>query len=145
MEIARVASTRSPDENTQVGCVIVRDKQILATGYNGCIGGVDTDKFPKSREATEMFPDGKYPVFLHSEMNGLMPMCRYGISAKDTTIYCTHLPCLTCLQALWQAGVREIVYPKNTTTVGYKVDDKTRVYYDLILEATKNLLTIREI
>lgn len=138
LEIAHVASTRSPDPDTQVGCCIVKDKQILSTGYNGWIGDVDTSKFPTSREKDERGMN-KYEVFLHSEINALLQCAKYGISTTGATCYCTFMPCLHCLQSLIQAGISEIVYPKvNSQTAKYGIKPETQPYYDLILNAKSN-------
>ena len=149
LNLTREAASRSPDPNTQVGCVIVRDKRVLATGYNGNIAGVDTSNFPWIREKTVEWPNAKYPLVMHAELNCVAQAAKEGISLKDSTAYVFFMPCLPCLQLLWQVGVREIVFPKGKTGTESKsfglerTEDKP--YYDLIFRATKGQLVIREV
>jgi len=148
-----VVKTRSPDPNTQQACILVRNKRILATGYNGNISDVDTSDFPWTRDISEEWPQAKYGTSIHSEQNALAQCARYGIATEGATAYCMNMPCLVCLQALWQSGVREIIYPKGNTgtpksggKASYGVDDpKSKPYYDLIFKATKDILIIREV
>jgi len=141
LEIARVVSTRSPDPNTKNGCVIVRNRQVLATGYNGFISGVNTDEFPMMREPTEEWPRAKYAVFIHDVPNAICQAAKCGISLDGATCYCFNMPCVDCLQLLWQAGIREIVFPKGRTgsesgESSFGLDDpKSKPYYELLFRA----------
>lgn len=102
-------SKRSPDAQTQCGCVIVGgDNTLLSAGYNGYIRAIHTDDLPNIR------PD-KYPYFIHSELNAILNACRNGKSLVDATIYITGKPCLHCLQSIYQAGIISVVYTDYST------------------------------
>jgi dCMP deaminase len=123
MDIAIQVSKRSHDAQTQVGCVLVSNKsdQILGTGYNGFVAGVDDNIIPNLR------PE-KYDYIIHSEMNLLTSLARNGGSGTDnTTLYCTLSPCSRCMRHLYQAGITRII-----------VKDK---YHDY--ESLKNLIDLK--
>jgi len=100
LSMAHVASLRSPDEQTKVGCVIVNeDKHIIGVGYNGFPAGTESDNLPRVRP-------GKYPYMIHAEQNAISNML---LKQKKLTAYVTARPCLVCSKLLWQNGVRRIV------------------------------------
>lgn len=100
LRMAHVASLRSPDEQTKVGCVIVNeDKHIIGVGYNGFPAGTMSDNLPRTRP-------GKYSYMIHAEQNAISNML---LSQKNLTAYVTARPCLVCSKLLWQNGVRRIV------------------------------------
>ena len=86
-------SRSSHDKQTQCGCVLVKDKTILSSGYNGFIRGVDDDSLPRYR------PE-KHPYMIHAEANAVYNCTRLGKSTLDATCYITGIPCLNCLQCL---------------------------------------------
>lgn len=101
LDMAALASTRSPDEQTKCGCVIV-DKQnkILSQGYNGFPRGLNDEELPTTR------PD-KYPWMIHAEVNALL---NCNASLHKAKAYITTNPCFNCLVLMWQAGIDEVVY-----------------------------------
>ena len=151
LQIAALIATRSPDPNTKNGCVIVRDNNIIATGYNGFLSGIDSSNFPTFREPTEQFPLAKYPCFIHDLPNALSQACRRGVSTDGATLYSLNMPCVNCLSLAWQAGIKEFVFSKGRTgsvsgKSSFGLDDpNSKPYYDLILQATKDQLIIREV
>ncbi len=96
-------SRSSHDEQTKCGCVLVKDKTTLSTGYNGFIRGADDDELPKVR------PE-KYPFMIHAEANAIYNCARLGRSTIGSTAYVTGIPCGTCLQIMYQAGIEEVVF-----------------------------------
>ena len=102
MKIADLVSTRSHDNKYKVGCVIVRDRNILAEGYNGVPSGMI--------HRTRDIHGDTLPTVIHSEANALMKLARNGISSNGATIYCTYSPCFECAKLLLQAGIKKIVY-----------------------------------
>lgn len=96
-------SRSSHDSQTKCGCVLVKDKTSLSTGYNGFIRDVVDDDLPKTR------PD-KYPFMIHAEANAIYNCTRLGRSTLGATAYVTAIPCGNCLQALYQCGIKEIVF-----------------------------------
>ena len=92
-----LASTRSHDSQTKVGCVLVQNKRIISVGYNGFCSGVDDCGLPRSR------PE-KYPYMVHAEENAISNMV---IKPEGSiTAYITHMPCYRCAKLMWQNGVR---------------------------------------
>lgn len=111
MDLAIAASKRSHDAQTQVGCVLISNMtdNILGTGYNGFVRGADDSQLPNLR------PD-KYQYILHSEMNLLISLARLGgIGTNNTTLYCTHSPCIACMRNLYQAGITRVIIKKTYT------------------------------
>lgn len=103
MQEATLWSRRSHDSETQCGCVIVKNKTVISTGYNGFIRDIDDSVLPDTR------PD-KYPFMIHAEANAIYNAVRLGRSTLDSTIYITAPPCLGCLQMLYQCGIKNIFY-----------------------------------
>ena len=116
LQEATLWSRRSHDIETQCGCVLVKDKTVISSGYNGFIRDIDDSDLPNTR------PD-KYPFMIHAEANAIYNSVRIGRSTLGATAYITAIPCLSCLQMLYQCGIEEIVYsdisnPKMCTSSG---------------------------
>ena len=117
MIIAKLAASRSMCNSRPTGCVLVKDNQILSTGYNGpppmskhCseIGG----KNYCHRRATGEKNANKQNVCIasHAEINAMAMAAKKGISIEGATLYITLNPCMVCMKALRVAGVRQIIY-----------------------------------
>lgn len=114
MEITKIVATRSSCLHRQVGAVLVRDKRILTTGYNGApagmahcleLGGCLRDKMGfASGEGHE------YCRALHAEQNAVIQAAVTGLSIQGSTLYCTHSPCSLCARILIGAGIQRIVF-----------------------------------
>jgi len=102
---ARVMAARSTCTRLQVGCVIVRDKRIIASGYNGSIHGDE-----HCVDVGCKVVDGHCVRVIHAEQNALLQCARFGIAAEGADLYVTHTPCLTCTKSLIQAGIRRVFY-----------------------------------
>ena len=96
-------SSRSIDAQTQCGCVLVRDKTVLSTGYNGFIRDIDDTLLPNLRPY-------KYPFMIHAEHNAILNCARLGIPTQGATAYVTGLPCNNCLQFMYQSGIVRVVH-----------------------------------
>lgn len=105
MDIARVVSTRSTCPRRSVGAVLVRNRQILSTGYNGAPRGL-----PHCTEVGCLMRDGHCVRASHAEMNAIAQAALHGVAVKGATLYCTDRPCLTCTKLLINAGIERIVY-----------------------------------
>lgn len=103
---AMLAAFRSPDPNTQVGCVIVKNKRIVGMGYNGYPIGVEP--FTWNRDPNADFMDSKYNFVVHSEVNAVLNTSRE--DAMGSTAYMTLFPCNHCAGIMISAGVKEIIY-----------------------------------
>ncbi|MCL4498933.1 MAG: cytidine/deoxycytidylate deaminase family protein [Chloroflexi bacterium] len=113
MDIARVVSDRSTCLRRQVGAVIVRDKRILATGYNGAPAGLaHCSEVGCLREERGVAPGERHELCrgLHAEQNTLLQAALYGIAVSGATLYSTHRPCALCAKMLINSGVRDIHY-----------------------------------
>jgi len=105
MMISEQVATRGTCDRKQVGCVLVRDKRILATGYNGSItGSAHCD------DAGHLMEDGHCVRTVHSEVNALAQCAKYGIACDGATVYINTCPCWGCFKALVNAGIKEIFY-----------------------------------
>ena len=105
---AALLASRSTCERLSVGAVLVRDKRIIAGGYNGSVAGDDhcIDKGCYLR-------DGHCVRTIHAEMNAILQCAKFGISMDGASLYVTDFPCLQCTKSLLQAGIREINYIRN--------------------------------
>jgi dCMP deaminase len=94
--------------------VIVRDKRILTTGYNGAPSGVDTckDKEICIRNALKIESGTKQELCyaVHAEQNAIVQAAKLGLSLEGATLYCTHRPCSICAKLIINAGIKRVVY-----------------------------------
>ncbi len=113
MEIAQLVASRSTCLRRQVGAVIVKDKNVLATGYNGTPKGIShCDSVGCLREKLGV-PSGERHELcrgLHAEQNAIIQAAKHGINIADGTLYCTNAPCVICAKMLINAGLKKIVY-----------------------------------
>ncbi len=113
MEIAQVVSKRSTCLRRSVGAVLVKNKQILATGYNGTPKGLPhCAELGCLREKLHV-PSGQNHELcrgLHAEQNAVIQAAVHGVSTDGATVYCTHQPCVVCTKILINAGIKKIVY-----------------------------------
>lgn len=113
MEIAHIISMRSTCLRRNVGAVIVKDKRILATGYNGAPSGLKHClEVSCLREKLKVAPGERHELCrgLHAEQNAIIQAAYHGVSIDGAHLYCTHLPCSICIKMLINAGIREVYY-----------------------------------
>lgn len=113
VEIAKLTSTRSTCLRRQVGAVIVKDRHIMATGYNGAPRGIThcEDRGGCLREKMKI-PSGERHelcIALHAEQNAIIQAATLGQSIEGSTIYVTHQPCIICAKMIINAGIKRIV------------------------------------
>lgn len=105
---AVLLASRSTCKRLSVGATIVRDKRIIAGGYNGSVAGdehcIDHDCY---------LIDGHCVRTIHAEMNAILQCARFGVSTDEAAIYVTDFPCLQCTKMLLQAGITQINYLRN--------------------------------
>lgn len=112
LEIAKLVSSRSTCLRRKVGALVVRDKRILATGYNGAPQGLPhCSEIGCLREKLKIPPGERHELCngLHAEQNALLQASLHGVSVKDSLLYCTNQPCIICAKMLINAGIKEIV------------------------------------
>ncbi|MCG3176770.1 MAG: tRNA-specific adenosine deaminase [Candidatus Omnitrophica bacterium] len=105
MNIARVVSSRSTCDRKFVGAVIVRDKTILSTGYNGSIR-----KLEHCDEVGHMMENDHCVATVHAEANAILQAAKNGVCIDGATIYTTASPCWPCFKLIANAGLRRICY-----------------------------------
>jgi dCMP deaminase len=108
LHVAKEIATWSKDPSTKIGCVLVRDRHIIATGYNGFPRGV--------RDTEDRYHDRptKYKFVVHAEENALLQAAKLGISTYDATLYCwCAIPCERCMASIINAGITRIVCLKD--------------------------------
>lgn len=105
MRIAKEVSTRATCDRKHVGAVIVRERSILATGYNGSIHGL-----PHCDEEGHLMQDGHCVRTIHAEANAVIQAARNGVRIDKGEVYVTASPCFSCFKMLANAGIVRIVY-----------------------------------
>ncbi|MFH1737024.1 MAG: cytidine/deoxycytidylate deaminase family protein [Actinomycetota bacterium] len=113
MKIAQEVSTRSTCLRRQVGAVIVKDKRILATGYNGAPAGVKHCLEIGCLREELGVPSGEKQELcrgIHAEQNAVVQAALHGMAIAGSTLYSTHKPCSLCAKILINAGVSQIRY-----------------------------------
>jgi len=113
MEMAKLASRRSSCLRRAVGAVLVRDKRLLATGYNGVPSGVTHCEETGCLREKLQVPSGERHELcrgLHAEQNAIIQAALHGVSTKGAVLYCTTLPCIICAKMLINSGVRKVYY-----------------------------------
>lgn len=113
MEIAQVVAMRSNCSRRHVAAVIVRDKRIISTGYNGTPRGLKNCNEGGCPRCSSNAPSGSHLgecLCSHGEENAIVSAAYHGVSVKDATLYTTFSPCLLCAKMIINAGIREVVY-----------------------------------
>ena len=113
MEITRLIATRTTCMRRAVGAVLVKEKRLLTTGYNGAPSGLDHCKEVGCLRQENDVPSGERAEMcrgLHAEQNAIIQAAFHGVSISGATLYCTTLPCSICVKMLINAGIEEIVY-----------------------------------
>ena len=117
MSLAILAANRSTCVRRKVGCVAVRDKHVLATGYNGTISGMTHCTKETCYRTVNNIPSGEMLdrcFAVHAEQNILCQAAIHGTVLTGSTVYITTAPCVTCLKLLTQIGIKDIyVYDEN--------------------------------
>ncbi|PLX98949.1 MAG: cytidine deaminase [Desulfuromonas sp.] len=113
MDIAKLVAKRSTCLRRQVGAVIVKDKNILATGYNGTPSGITHCSETGCLREQLKIPSGERHELcrgLHAEQNVIVQAAKHGINIDGSTLYCTSSPCIICSKMIINSGIKEIVY-----------------------------------
>ena len=117
MKIADVTSGLSYAKRLQVGAVIVKDNQILATGYNGMPSGWENVCETESVELYSGFEGAIHrtvlktkPEVLHAETNAIAKVAQSTESSNGATLFCTHAPCIECAKLIYQSGIKTLYY-----------------------------------
>ncbi len=116
MEITRIVARRSTCLRRSVGAVLVKDRNILATGYNGAPSGVahclETGCL-RERMGVQSGERHELCRGLHAEQNAIIQAAKHGTSINGATLYCTTMPCVICAKVLINAGILRIVFSEG--------------------------------
>lgn len=113
MELARVVRGRSTCLRRQVGAVIVKDRQILSTGYNGSPSGLKHCAEVGCLRESLAIPSGERHEMcraVHAEQNALIQAAKHGVAIDGADVYTTVQPCVLCTKMLINAGIKRVVY-----------------------------------
>jgi len=114
MKIAEIVKERSTCVKQKVGAVLVKDKHIISTGYNGAPKGVThCTKETCLRQGLNSLEKAYLCRGAHAEANAIAQAAFHGVSTKDSVIYCTHFPCMSCSKLLINSGVKKIYYARE--------------------------------
>jgi dCMP deaminase len=130
MDIAHVVARRGNCRRRQVAALLVKDRRIISTGYNGTPRGVKNCFEGGCKRCAGESPSGSdlgECVCSHAEENAITQAAFHGIAVRDSVLYSTLSPCLICAKMIINAGIREVVYETE-----YQFGDQTR---SLLLEA----------
>lgn len=123
-------------DDRQVGAVIVKDKRILATGYNGAPSGVfsckDKGYCMRIRENIPSGTNLERCYAIHAEQNAIIQAAKVGTSIEGATLYCTHKPCVICSKMIINVGIKRVVYKEN-----YPDDFSVRLFDEAGVELVK--------
>ncbi|MEA4978205.1 MAG: cytidine/deoxycytidylate deaminase family protein [Methanomassiliicoccaceae archaeon] len=113
MSMAKLVATRSTCIRRQVGAVVVKEKRVLSTGYNGAPkGSRHCEELGCIREILDVPSGTRHELCrgVHAEQNAVVQAAYFGVSVKDASIYTTTYPCSMCAKIIINAGITEIVY-----------------------------------
>jgi dCMP deaminase len=117
MTITRQVAERSTCNRAKVGAVIVRDRNIVATGYNGSPAGLPHCTEVGCLIYSSRTPSGEMEEncfrTIHAEINAIAQAAKNGASIRDADIYITHTPCIHCFKVLLNTGIRRIYYERE--------------------------------
>lgn len=114
--ITRDVADRSTCIRRHVGAIVVKDKRILATGYNGAPSGLQHCLTTGCLREELGIPSGQKHELCrgaHAEQNAVIQAAKYGVSIDGATVYCTNQPCIVCAKILINAGISKIVYENS--------------------------------
>lgn len=119
MELTRLVGSWSScfQPGRHVGAIIVRDKRVMTTGYNGAPSGIQNcmEKGECLRRKLNIPSGTKQEICyaVHAEQNAIIQAAKYGINVNGATLYCTHQPCVICAKMIINAGIARVVYAEG--------------------------------
>jgi dCMP deaminase len=116
MDITHLVAKRSTCLRRQVGAVLVKDKKVLATGYNGSPSGLEHCLDIGCLREKLRIPSGERHELcrgLHAEQNAIIQAAYHGVQIRGATLYCTNHPCIICSKMIINAGIQKIIYEEG--------------------------------
>ena len=122
--------------NRKIGAVIVKNKRVMTTGYNGAPAGVKTcvERGECLREKLGIPSGTKHEICYatHAEQNAIIQAAKLGVSIDGATLYCTHQPCTICTKMIINAGIKKVIYRE-----GYPDDFSMEILKEASIEVVK--------
>lgn len=135
-DLAELIATWSKDPSTKVGAVIVRERVVISTGYNGLPKRVeDISRRLDDREL-------KYPMTVHAELNAIL---QAETNLKDAHLYVTHHPCARCAGTIIQSGISKVFVRQGESTLNSNWDKEKQMAQDMFLEAGVVLVMFKKV
>lgn len=136
MDLAEQIASWSSCLRRHVGSIVVRDKRILTTGYNGAASGimscVERNECLRNKLGIESGTRQEICYAIHAEQNAIVQAAKMGVSLDGATIYVTHQPCSMCARIIINSGIKRIVYKE-----GYPDDFSRQLIQDAGVELVK--------
>ena len=114
MEMARLVATWASCNRRKIGAVIVKDKRVMTTGYNGAPAGVKTcverGECPRQKMGIPSGQRHELCYAVHAEQNAIIQAAKLGVNIDGATLYCTHQPCILCAKMIVNSGINRVVY-----------------------------------
>jgi dCMP deaminase len=128
LKLAEEVADWSKDPSTKVACILVKDRRIISTGFNGFPRGISDDL------ETLLDRDKKYEITVHAEVNAVTAAALHGVSTDGCTAYVTFTPCSRCASVLINAGIKE-VYVINGRHIPQRWVDNFQLASKILYEA----------
>jgi len=146
IKIAMLVSERSTCLRHHVGAIIVRDKQILATGYNGAVKGVQ-DCLSRGCLRNEMNIESgtRHEICraVHAEQNAIAQAANQGIRIQNSTLYCTHSPCIICAKLIVNSGIKRVcAYQVYSDQSFLALFNESHVVFEILNRPNQNVITL---
>ena len=117
MELTEEVSGWASCIRRKVGAIIVRDKRVMTTGYNGAPSGIASCVEREECMRDKMnIPSGTHAELCyaaHAEQNAIIQAAKYGVNIDGATLYCTHQPCVICAKMIINAGIKRVIYKEG--------------------------------
>ena len=114
LDIAETVCERSTCMRRHYGAIIVRDDEIVSTGYNGAPAGIKTcvekGECPRQKLGIPSGQRHELCYAVHAEQNAIIQAAKLGVSIENATLYCTHQPCILCAKMIVNSGISRVVY-----------------------------------
>jgi dCMP deaminase len=110
MDTAERFAQLSSAKRLQVGAVVVKDNRIISIGYNGMPSGWDNECEEVIQHSDDTTQLKTKDEVIHAEANAVAKLARDGESGKDSTMFCTHAPCIQCAKIIYGAGIKNLYY-----------------------------------
>lgn len=123
-------------QDRHVGAIIVKDKRIVTTGYNGAPSGVsscvDRDECIRQTMGIKSGTCHEICYAVHAEQNAIIQAAKLGVSVEGATLYCTHQPCVICAKMIINSGIKKVIYK-----LGYPDDFSLKLFKEAQVEVVK--------